>query len=447
MQSIIHSRIAAIGVAALLSTSYLVAADAPFALSSTWDGGTTSKSGDDVQIKLSGKLQAAIFGYDVDKKLTQTHAQGKAGLGFGDGVGLEDAEIHFTGSAYTHVTFGLRLDVSNSKNINPAVVDKNFMKVDRWWVGLTAVPYIGEITMREIHEHAGFIVTETWIEEPVVHNFFASNGGFPTMVGVKWAQTVKNTGIPILDDRLSVWAATGLVANEIGTTNKDWSLNGSVCWQVVKENDNLNAYAKFDVSRQNMAGTTTGKETWSQKANMYAGQTSAPLMGTFTSDPADSVMSYIPSAAVTYRNIGCNAQYYLAQGDAATTGRDFTVSGWTIAAAVALTGENETNTLGIKKPKKALKGDNLLENFGALELVARVSMLDASDKDYKDKMDESHNLVAGADVTEYQVGLNWYPTGNMLVGLMYSLDQFKANATGAEEYSASMFGVRTMVKF
>lgn len=476
MQSIIHSRIAAIGVAALLSTSCLVAADAP-ALTATWDAGTTSKN-DDVSIKIGGKLQAAIFGYDAEKKyvtsglnntpVTNGPQNTKATHGMGDGVGMEDAELQISGTAYKHVTFGMRYDVANSSGLKGkdaqgvdvnAAVDKNFLKVDKWWIGLTDIPYVGEITVREVDEHFGFANSDVWIEDTVIHNFFGNNGGSQAMVGVKWMQKVKGTGIAELDDRLTLWAAAGLISNEIGTTNKDWTMYASACYQAVKADDNLNAYVKFDAGRQDIA--EGGGTRYTQNATMYAGKTSQPVLGVFSSDKTDNVLNFCPSVAATYRFIGANAQYYLAKGDAMNAvngvgGKDFTLSGWNVNVAVALTGENETNTLGIKKPKKALKGDNLLENFGALELVARVSMLDASDKDYKatsmatylaNQNANPQGVREGVDVTEYQIGLNWYPTGNMLVGLMYSLDQFKANATGAEEYSASMFGVRTLVKF
>lgn len=439
MQSMTHSRIAAIGVAALLSTSCLVAADTP-TLTSTWDAATTSKN-DDVTIKIAGKIQAVAFGYangrgDVDNAKKLFSAK--------DGVGLEDAEITFSGTAYKHVTFGMRYDIGNSADLNnpsnpstgTVASDKNYIKLDKWWVGLTAVPYLGEITIREVDEHMGFILSESWLEETMVHNAFYGNG-FRPMVGVKWAKTISNTGIAAIDDRVKLWAATGLIANEIGATDKDWSLNASVCWDAVKQTDNTNVSLKFDYARENMA--TTAGEAYKATAFMYAGKTSKPVLGTFESDKADDVSIFCPAISATYRNIGVIGEYYLVDGNAHKGGKNFQISGYTLAAAVALTGENEMGCLGVKKPNKVLKGDSLLENFGAIELVARLSMLDASDTDYKGS--------TGLDATECQVGVNWYPTGNMLVGLMYAFNTWEANEANARTYDLSMFGLRTMVKF
>jgi hypothetical protein len=283
----------------------------------------------------------------------------------------------------------------------------------------------------------GFILSESWLEETIVHNAFYGNG-FRPMVGVKWAKTVSNTGIAEIDDRVKLWAATGLVANEIGTTNKDWSINASLCWDAVKQADNTNVSLKMDYARENKSHAT-GDNNYVATAFMYAGKTSRPVLGTFTSGAMEDVSIYCPAISATYRNVGVIGEYYLAEGNAETGAKNFFIHGYTLAAAIALTGENEMGCLGVKKPTKVLKGDNILENFGAVELVARLSMLDATDKDYKG--------VTGLEAWECQVGVNWYPTGNMLVGLMYSFNTWEANATGTPTYDLSMLGVRTMVKF
>jgi hypothetical protein len=461
-----RSRIAAIGVAALLSTSgaSLIAEDVKPGLSSTWDGQTTLKDAD-VQIKMRGKIQGVAHSYDLDKNYkNDTGKTTKATHNFAEGIGLEDAEIQFEGTAFKHVTFRMRYDVENTSKIGGTTTeaavggvtqgahtttttsDKNFIKLDKWWVGLTAVPYIGEITMREVDEHMGFIESESWIEETVVHNAF----NFPTMVGFMWKKQVDNTGIEMLDKRLDIWAATGIANNEIGATNKDWNVNASICWQPVKMDGNLNAYIKLDYAALNTNGAN-----YSAAAGMYASKVSAPTMATFA-QAAEEVTVMTPAAAMTYGPFAINAQYYMVDGtkpDANPAANDFSLNGWTVAAGFALTGENEARNIGIKKPKKALKGDNILENFGALELVARISMLDTADSKFEGHAPANAAAVVsalgarGATVTEYQIGLNWYPTGNMLVGLMYSMDTFEGNYAGSKSYDASMLGLRTMVKF
>ena len=474
-----RSRIAAIGVAALLSTSTIatVAAEDEYrGMSATWDGQTTFKDlSPDVQIKIRGKVQGVAHSYSLDKDYIKDAAKvTRAGAGYKDGIGLEDAEIQFEGTAYKHVTFRMRYDVENTSKIgasttkpspsvpgvpdhvHPATTtsDKNYIKLDKWWVGLTAVPYIGEITMREVDEHMGFIESESWIEETVVHNAF----NYPTMVGFMWKKQVDNTGIEMLDKRLDLWAATGMANNEIGATDKDWNINASVCWQPVKMDGNLNAYIKFDYALINNNGGD-----YTAAAGMYASKVSGPTMATFK-QKAEDVTVMTPAAALTFGQFAINAQYYMVdgtkrEGHSGTLDKDFSLNGWTVAAGFALTGENEARNIGIKKPKKALKGDNILENFGALELVARISMLDMADSGFEatDVVNSAGVISAanlntalgarGATVTEYQIGLNWYPTGNMLVGLMYSMDTFEGNYAGSKSYDASMLGLRTMVKF
>lgn len=346
-----RSRIAAIGVAALLSTSgaSLIAEDVKPGLSSTWDGQTTLKDAD-VQIKIRGKIQAVAFGYDLDKKyLEDNPTKTKATAGFADGLGLEDAELQFEGTAYKHVTFRMRYDVENSSKLRSSssdttpAADKNYIKLDKWWVGLTAVPYLGEITLREVDEHMGFIESESWIEETVAHNAL----NYKTMVGVMWKKKVDNTGIEAIDKRIDIWAAAGMINNEIGATDKDWSINASVAWNAVKMDNNCNLHLKLDGARvNNSSGSSYGVN-----GEMYASKVSAPKLTEF-SQKADAITTICPAASFTYASFGVNAQYYMmdgtkVKGGTAVTDKDWSVSGWAVAAGFALTGENEEKNIGI----------------------------------------------------------------------------------------------------
>lgn len=370
-------------------------------LNASWNGkeGLTLESEDKkYQIKIGGRTQYDFAWFDNSEDFDIIGAfYPQYGLNNEqDGSELRRGRLHMAGKLGSHLSFRAEYDfAANSPGDDAGKVQDAYISYD-------GIPYLGSLrvghfkepfTMEDVMTDNGTFFMETSVMRPFIPS--------------------RNVGVMATNSHLEgrmAWAAG--VFRETDNWPSDNDSDEDRGWQVTarvtgtpwfQDKGRRMLHVGASATHRNIDGNLRYRaKPESNLANFYADT------GNFRVDTADAV------ALETALNVGpwwAQAEYVHQQADAFEVGKvDF--GAYYVQTGWVMTGENRAyrtsdGTFDILQPARPLSWGEK-RGFGAWEIAARYSHLDLDDR-----------IVRGGQLTDYTLGLHWYPTANTRIMLDY----------------------------
>jgi phosphate-selective porin OprO/OprP len=320
-----------------------------------------------------------------------------------DEVEFRRARLFMEGTIYERIIYKAEYDFEGG--------DADFKDV---YMGVTDLPFFG--TVKVGHHKEPFSLEEltsskyiTFLERSLPNAFAPS----------------RNTGASFMntcaDDRVSYSVGAFANTNDFG----DGSLesNGAVTARVTA----LPVYQDKGVALVHV-GASYSRRSVTDDMLRVSSRPEVHTADNFVdtgSFAADGLDLYGLEAAVVLGPSSLQAEYIMAEADGkgATSG-DPSFDGWYVYGSLFLTGEHrayktrEAAFSRVKPESNAFSGDG---GLGAIELTARYSAIDLDDRN-----------IAGGQLDDVTLGINWYLNPNMRIMLNYiSADLDKSGDTDA----------------
>ncbi len=388
-----------------------------------WDNGLRFKSEDDnFKFKLGGRIMNDWGWFDEDNDILRSIGDQV------DGTEFRRARLYISGEIYNNIGFKAQYDFASSGR-------PDFKDV---YMELKKIPVLGNFRVGHFKEPFSLeeLTSSKYITfmERSLNNVFAPS---------------RNTGFMLhnhaLNKRLT-WA-TGVFRNADGFGDSEgnsrseggYSISGRISgvpWYI--DNGKKLIHTGFSYTHQNAFADDTLENGFQYASSPEIHLTSDFVdTGRFT---ADSANLYNPELAIVYGPLSLQTEYTFTDINLkrSTTGSaDFT--GFYVYGSYFLTGEHrkyetKKGTFSRVKPRNNFYWG---EGMGAIELTARYSRLDLSDR-----------TIDGGKLDDITLGINWYLNPNTRIMLNYvHADVDQTNIGNIKDGNADLAAMRFQIDF
>ncbi|MFB3903974.1 MAG: OprO/OprP family phosphate-selective porin [Acidobacteriota bacterium] len=369
-----------------------------------WKDGLRMENGDkSFQFQIGGRIQNDWAFMEGDEGITQRVGE------LEDGTEFRRARLFVSGLMYEKVEFKVQLDFATGEAV--------FRDV---YMGITRLPAIGNIRVGQFKEPFGLEEQTsanhtTFIERSLANAFVPS----------------RRTGLMVhnreVKERVSWALGVFKETNDFGAAlgDENYAFTGRVTGLPWYENDGERIlHLGFAYSRRNTSSTFRFRE----RPETHL----APWFVDTGVLPAEALNLAGGETALTYGPASLQGEYILANTDNGL-GMDSSLKGFYLQTSFLLTGEHRTYrpaeaAFGRVRPKKSFLSKS--GGIGAWEVAARFSKIDLND-----------GPVAGGELRDWTVGLNWYLNPNAKV--MWNYVRADLDKVG----TANLFQIRFHVDF
>ncbi len=378
-----------------------------------WDNGLRFKSEDgNFKLKIGGRIMND-WGWLTEEKNILENVGDQV-----DGTEFRRARFYLSGEIYKNIGFKAQYDFAGG--------DPEFKSV---YMELKKIPVLGNFRVGQFKEPFSLeeLTSSKYITfmERSLNNVFAPG---------------RHTGFMLsnhaLDKRMT-WAAGAFrMADDFGdsegdrTTEGGYSFSGRITGlPIYKDEGNKLIHTGFSYSYRN---AFENKFSFASRPEIHLADNFVDT-GEFA---AEFAHLFNPELAIVYGPFSLQSEYTFANIDLdrGTPGSNPDFTGFYVSGSYFLTGEHKkydtkTGELGRVKPNKNF---NLGKGMGAIELTARYSELNLSDKS-----------VDGGQLSDATLGLNWYLNPNTRVMFNY----VHADVSGLKDGNADLAAMRFQIDF
>lgn len=431
---------------------HAAAAPAPTPLAATWDNQMTFTSPDkDFRVRLGGRFQfQSVYFQQADRLQGKAPGNGgipasKAGEGVGafdDGSFFRRVRVRADGTAYGNVEFVSEVNFEQL----------NYITYDHMWAGLKDVPYLGTVRvgqhkvpqgleMMASDYHLTFLQDRSVLSEAIWTLFgqgvFLANNYLDQHVSAQFmAHRIQPTGFYTSDFGDGNYAATGRVTGTplyeddgryLVHLGASYQFRTGDLGRTIQPGATGNAFADTQAVARFRARSELRDATGIGAGGNLGGNPARLVDTGFLL--ADSVQTVSPEVLVNWGPFAVQAEAAFSKVQNAasvypaarfgTDRGDPLFWGGYVETSYFLTGENRgyDRRFGVFDRAKVRKrlavgkaGEECEEcACGAWQIAYRYSYLDLND-----------NGIAGGQLTQQSVGLNWYLTDNLKVQFMYN---------------------------